>query len=428
MLSALAKTASLDCVRSHARGVRDMRAAATAAATATPPPTPPPPPSSRAAPPLARNTYRAFRPVYKRPREEEQPQPVAAAAAATPTSRVGGDSGARGRKRTAAERGVAELFVSDLSMVDGCLSAESTDAKQRRKRVCLQEEGGAGGVGTMMTAAAAAASKSFDEDAVRRLFLRYRAGAYPSCEEASASVAMEDVPEGDALCISGKGLGALVDEMCGTDLSAGQGGPVFFFIARPRYLNALSWEEFVGAFRLVGCCDVEEARKRCEHLHYGLVRDAVLHQQYTCFCFHFFRTARGGTGKALDRATAQRLLLLVVGQVSPFTLTFAQFLAAEGIAHVTFDQWRNFIPFSSEIAESLENYNAADAWPTLFDRYAEWLTANRGATHAADRARSSALARHAAAPEATATTTTTAYVAAHAHHGKRVRRSASPSI
>jgi DCN1-like protein 4/5 len=37
------------------------------------------------------------------------------------------------------------------------------------------------------------------------------------------------------------------------------------------------------------------------------------------------------------------------------------------------DQWRNFISFSFCIRIDFSNYDANDAWPSIYDEYVEWV-------------------------------------------------------
>ena len=57
---------------------------------------------------------------------------------------------------------------------------------------------------------------------------------------------------------------------------------------------------------------------------------------------------------------------------------FIRFLTEKDIKGVKKDEWESIYYFFQKNPDDLENYSLDDAWPVLFDDFAEWIQ-NKGA-------------------------------------------------
>eukprot|EP01065_Artemidia_motanka_P020454 TRINITY_DN2448_c0_g1_i1.p1 TRINITY_DN2448_c0_g1~~TRINITY_DN2448_c0_g1_i1.p1 ORF type:complete len:449 (+),score=56.73 TRINITY_DN2448_c0_g1_i1:58-1404(+) len=210
-------------------------------------------------------------------------------------------------------------------------------------------------------------SGGFDANGVRELFLRYQR---MQPDPPSPPTDEEDRAE---LWLCGRGLEALERDL-GWPSTSSPAPFALLFALGTKYLHLVSLSEWMRAFRYLGVRTVEEARRRALLLHRELLRDRSLYVQYVCYSFKYVNKARK---RVVDRDLVLRLLSVVVGNASPFTELFGQYLRQTGVQVMNFDQWRNFVPFSWEIRTDFSNFSANDAWPTLYDGFAEWAVAQR---------------------------------------------------
>eukprot|EP00667_Euglena_gracilis_P019184 EG_transcript_20537 len=128
--------------------------------------------------------------------------------------------------------------------------------------------------------------------------------------------------------------------------------------------------EWLQGFAHLRCDTVEKAKRRLVHYQVSLKADRPAFQAFFSYVFRCLNL-RGL--RCIDVAVAQRALLAVVGEFSPFTLTFCQFLNEASHRGLNADQWRNFLAFSLHVRPDFSNYDLHDAWPSVFDEYVEWL-------------------------------------------------------
>eukprot|EP00611_Tribonema_gayanum_P010383 TRINITY_DN2038_c0_g1_i4.p1 TRINITY_DN2038_c0_g1~~TRINITY_DN2038_c0_g1_i4.p1 ORF type:complete len:182 (-),score=24.68 TRINITY_DN2038_c0_g1_i4:133-678(-) len=93
-------------------------------------------------------------------------------------------------------------------------------------------------------------------------------------------------------------------------------------------------------------------------------------REFYRYAYHF---TRDRTSATLEKDIACALLPMVMGNRSPHTHTFVQFLEARtSNDNMTFDQWNSFLEFTRAIGQDLSEYSDEGAWPILLDEYVAW--------------------------------------------------------
>eukprot|EP00668_Euglena_longa_P045855 GGOE01061537.1.p1 GENE.GGOE01061537.1~~GGOE01061537.1.p1 ORF type:complete len:292 (+),score=76.86 GGOE01061537.1:86-877(+) len=141
-----------------------------------------------------------------------------------------------------------------------------------------------------------------------------------------------------------------------------------------QHMNLITLPEWMQGFARLRCDTVDKAKRKLIHYQVSLKADRHAFQS---FFNYVFRCLNRQSLRCIDTAVAQRALLAVVGNHSPFTLTFCQFLTESAPRGMNADQWRNFLPFSFHIRPDFSNYDLNDAWPSIYDDYVEWLRRRR---------------------------------------------------
>eukprot|EP01061_Rhynchopus_euleeides_P019231 TRINITY_DN31634_c0_g1_i1.p1 TRINITY_DN31634_c0_g1~~TRINITY_DN31634_c0_g1_i1.p1 ORF type:complete len:340 (+),score=63.68 TRINITY_DN31634_c0_g1_i1:141-1022(+) len=208
--------------------------------------------------------------------------------------------------------------------------------------------------------------QAFDPEAAEALFGHYHAMCPAPAEQPRFP------EETGSRFISGQGLEAVKSDIGWCDRCT-PGVTAFFFILRTRYIGLVSEAEWMRGFSLLNCSTLADARHRCLLLHHQIVQEKEVYQQYMAHSFHFFKDPGS---RVISRALAQKLLIVVAGGSSVFTHSFSHYLAQAEVPCVNFDQWQNFLPFSTEVDEACTTYSCTDAWPTLYDEYVTWRRGN----------------------------------------------------
>ncbi len=113
-------------------------------------------------------------------------------------------------------------------------------------------------------------------------------------------------------------------------------------------------------------------------------------KHFFAFLFKYLRDA--DTSRALETEIAARALYgaITIGgihcdsKMAFFARTFCQFLFEKRFVFkcLNMDQWKIFIDFSRTIAADFSNFDLADAWPTMYDDYVEWVKLKTTQQHA----------------------------------------------
>lgn len=136
----------------------------------------------------------------------------------------------------------------------------------------------------------------------------------------------------------------------------------------------LAKAEFDSGMRSMGADSLEQLKRSVPALDPGFMDHKTFRDFYR-FCFLFNRE---GTHKTLEKDLVVALLPLVMGNRSPFTTRFLDFLASaasSSTTRITSDQWNSFFEFSLTVGADLEGYEEDAAWPVLIDEFVEWCRA-----------------------------------------------------
>uniref|UniRef100_A0A8C4R7H0 DCN1-like protein n=1 Tax=Eptatretus burgeri TaxID=7764 RepID=A0A8C4R7H0_EPTBU len=131
--------------------------------------------------------------------------------------------------------------------------------------------------------------------------------------------------------------------------------------------------EFFQGCRALRADSIKSLRAKLPAVH-GELRDDAAFRDLYCFAFQFALEANEGQ-RALPRATAAAMWRLVFVPRPPALLPrWLVFLDEnpEGVRGVSRDTWQMFLNFAQAVEPDMSGYSEDEAWPSLFDAFAEW--------------------------------------------------------
>jgi len=130
--------------------------------------------------------------------------------------------------------------------------------------------------------------------------------------------------------------------------------------------------EFVSGLEKLSCDTVEKVKLKLQDLK-KLLSDDVKFKEIYKWSFNF---AKEPTQRAIESELAAGLLKLLMKERKgkfPHCEEFCEYLTTTSkFKVINMDHWMSFYQFNNLVKPDFSNFNAEDAWPTMFDDFVEW--------------------------------------------------------
>ncbi|KAJ1721819.1 hypothetical protein LPJ53_003701 [Coemansia erecta] len=139
-----------------------------------------------------------------------------------------------------------------------------------------------------------------------------------------------------------------------------------------------SWQESLAA---MNASSTSQLRKATDGAVQKMATDA---QMYKTFYRRMFDYLKPGKQKTISADFAKGVLPVIKRADNKVFDKFVLFLDAhsEKVKTINRDQWQSLLELSQVMDSSLSQYSKDDAWPALFDEFADWVQKQPAETEA----------------------------------------------
>ncbi|KAJ2724403.1 DCN1-like protein 5 [Coemansia sp. Benny D115] len=137
-------------------------------------------------------------------------------------------------------------------------------------------------------------------------------------------------------------------------------------------LGVVSFDEWQSGVSSLGASSAAELRKAVDGVVAQLAVDVSL---YRAFYRRMFNYLKAEKQKTISAEAARDILPVIKAKDNEVFDKFVAFLEASSdkVKAINRDQWQSLLELSRTMDGSLAGYSKDDAWPALFDDFAEWV-------------------------------------------------------
>lgn len=177
--------------------------------------------------------------------------------------------------------------------------------------------------------------------------------------------------------IHGTGMLFLQEQLTG---KMDEEDPVMFLVAfhlKCEHLFEISKEEWMNGWSLNGCHTPADMQRRVRRWRQALTDDTEFRPFYN-FVFDYLKEDPAKKILDIDTVTlAWNSVLNGTGRSWPLLDQFIQFLNEEDKKAVGRDAWLQLFHLMRDHKDTMDGYDDAGSWPTLYDEFAEWFQAQK---------------------------------------------------
>ncbi|KAJ2234458.1 DCN1-like protein 5 [Coemansia sp. RSA 485] len=137
-------------------------------------------------------------------------------------------------------------------------------------------------------------------------------------------------------------------------------------------MGTVPYENWTQSLSSMGASNLDQLKKAVDSAVSKLESDQKVYKQFYRQMFDYLKT---GKQKVISVDYAKDILPVIKGAKDTLFDRFVAFLDAnsEKIKTINRDQWQSLLELSRSMDDSLSGYSKEDAWPAMFDDFAEWV-------------------------------------------------------